>query len=151
LPAVSAHPLAWARDDVRQPLHIQRGSSRVQIPDHGVECALELGIRSARMPALWVTRLTPGLPAVTEWMRALSSKRRSRAASAEPFSRAASALGVPGPEAVGAALFDFATAAQGADSLADLGLEAGAIEAVNETLRSRNLQSAPLPSKNVDY
>ena len=36
---------------------------------------------------------------------------------AEPFSRAASALGVPGPEAVGAALFDFATAAQGADSL----------------------------------
>jgi maleylacetate reductase len=47
-----------------------------------------------------------------------------------PFSRAARALGSSGPEAVGPALFELASQLQAPTSLADLGLEADAIEAV---------------------
>jgi len=47
-----------------------------------------------------------------------------------PFSRAARALGSSGPEAVGPALFELASQLRAPTSLADLGLEADAIEAV---------------------
>jgi maleylacetate reductase len=51
-----------------------------------------------------------------------------------PFTLAAHALGVRGPEAVGAALFDLASQLKAPTSLAELGLDADAIEAVSETV-----------------
>jgi maleylacetate reductase len=57
-------------------------------------------------------------------------------ASAAPdaFSRAARAMGVTGPEAVASTLFELATELEAPTSLAGLGLEADAIEAVGETV-----------------
>ena len=51
-----------------------------------------------------------------------------------PFSRAARALGVGGPEAVGQALFELATQLRAPTRLADLGLQADAIQAVGEAV-----------------
>ena len=51
-----------------------------------------------------------------------------------PFSRAARALGVNGPDAVAPALFQLATQLQAPTSLADLGLELDAIEVVAKTV-----------------
>ena len=55
-------------------------------------------------------------------------------AAPEAFSRAARALGAPGPEAVGPALFDLATQLEAPTSLADLGLKSDAIEVVGKTV-----------------
>jgi maleylacetate reductase len=51
-----------------------------------------------------------------------------------PFSRAARALGVSGPEAVGVALFELATQLEAPTALADLGIEPDAIEVVAKTV-----------------
>ena len=61
-------------------------------------------------------------------------------AAPDALSRTARALGVRGPEAVGPALFDLATQLEAPTSLADLGLEASAIDVVGETV-SPPLQS----------
>ncbi len=53
-------------------------------------------------------------------------------AAPDAFGRAARALGVPGPEAVGPALFELATQLEAQTSLADLGLESDAIEVVGQ-------------------
>jgi maleylacetate reductase len=50
------------------------------------------------------------------------------------LSRAVRALGVSGPEAVGPALFELATQLKAPTSLADLGFEVGAIDAVAKTV-----------------
>jgi maleylacetate reductase len=55
-------------------------------------------------------------------------------AAPDAFSRAARALGVPGPEAVGPALFELATQLEAPTSLADLGLGSDAIEVVGQTV-----------------
>ena len=55
-------------------------------------------------------------------------------AAPDALSRTARALGVRGPEAVGPALFDLATQLEAPTSLADLGLEASAIDVVGETV-----------------
>jgi maleylacetate reductase len=52
----------------------------------------------------------------------------------DPFSRAARALGVSGSEAVGPALFELATQLKAPTSLADLGFELDAIDAVAKTV-----------------
>jgi maleylacetate reductase len=52
----------------------------------------------------------------------------------DPFSRAARALGVDGPEAVAPALFELATQLEAPTSLADLGFELEAIDAVAKTV-----------------
>jgi maleylacetate reductase len=51
-----------------------------------------------------------------------------------PFNRAAAALGVDGPNAVGPALFELATQLKAPISLADLGFELGAVDAVAKTV-----------------
>jgi alcohol dehydrogenase class IV len=51
-----------------------------------------------------------------------------------PFSRAARALGVSGPEAVGVALFELATQLEAPTALADLGIEPDAIDVVAKTV-----------------
>jgi maleylacetate reductase len=55
-------------------------------------------------------------------------------AAPDAFSRAARALRVAGPEAVGPALFELATQLGAPTSLADLGLESDAIEVVGQTV-----------------
>lgn len=55
-------------------------------------------------------------------------------AAPDAFSRAARALGAPGPEAVGPALFELATQLEAPTSLADLGLKSDAIEVVGKTV-----------------
>ena len=55
-------------------------------------------------------------------------------AAPDAFSRAARALGVSGPDAVAPALFELATRLEAPTSLADLGLESDAIDAVGETV-----------------
>jgi maleylacetate reductase len=52
----------------------------------------------------------------------------------DAFNRAARALGVPGPEAVGPALFELATLIKAPISLADLGLKSDAIDVVAKTV-----------------
>jgi maleylacetate reductase len=52
----------------------------------------------------------------------------------DAFNRAARALGIPGPEAVGPALFELATLIKAPISLADLGLKSDAIEVVAKTV-----------------
>jgi maleylacetate reductase len=52
----------------------------------------------------------------------------------DPFTRAARALGVNGPEAVAPALFELATQLKAPTSLADLGFELDAIDAVAKTV-----------------
>ncbi len=69
-------------------------------------------------------------------------------AAPEPFSWAARTLGVRGPWAVRLALFDLATQIKTPTSLADLGLEAGAIEAVGNTVSAAPISNPQtLPSK----
>ena len=51
-----------------------------------------------------------------------------------PFNRAAAALGVGGPDAVGPALFELANQLKAPTSLADLGFELGAVNAVAKTV-----------------
>jgi maleylacetate reductase len=51
-----------------------------------------------------------------------------------PFSRAAVALGLSGPEAVGPALFELVTRLEAPTSLADLGFELEAVDAVARTV-----------------
>jgi maleylacetate reductase len=55
-------------------------------------------------------------------------------AAPDAFSRAARALGVPGPDAVGAALFELATQLGAPTSLAELGLKSDTIEVVGKTV-----------------
>ena len=55
-------------------------------------------------------------------------------AAPDAFSRAARALSVAGPEAVGPALFELATQLEAPTSLADLGLRSDAIEVVGKTV-----------------
>ena len=55
-------------------------------------------------------------------------------AALSPFSRAARELGVSGPEAVGAALFELATQLEAPTSLADLGFELDAIDMVAKSV-----------------
>jgi maleylacetate reductase len=58
---------------------------------------------------------------------------------AGPFSRAARALGVDGPAAVAPALFDLATQLGAPTSLAELGLDREALDAVAETVAVREV------------
>jgi maleylacetate reductase len=68
------------------------------------------------------------------------------------FRRAARALGVRGPEAVGPALFDFATQIKAPTSLADLGLEHGALDAIAETMAELEVSNPRAFTKeDLDY